>query len=412
MTVFLSAGGKVALFKRSDRASTYAGAWAGLSGYIERLPLEQAYVELREETGLAGDDVELRGIGVPVIVEDADLDRTWLVHPFLFDRYSPQRITLNWEADSVEWVAPDELTARHTVPGLDRALGSVWPAFGDASFWTGLSTIAIDTARGATPLALAGIDILEDYLRRDSSAPRNRAVRAFAACRASMGIFPHLAARYILNRPGGADLRRSVVEATSASARNAAQALRRYRRILTNSYSSAVDDAITLRAKQGAELEVTVMESRPELEGVALARDLAKQGIRVSVITDAQAGLFARESDAVVVGCDAITRDGGLQNKAGTSRLVMAARACGVPCFAVTQTFKIVPPDFPYPLEEHEPKQVGQGDGIRFRNLVFDSTPIDRFDAIYTEDGALTSEHLNSIRKRLSAAKLASIDGR
>ena len=45
--------------------------------------------------------------------------------------------------------------------------------------------------------------------------------------------------------------------------------------------------------------------------------------------------------------------------------------------------------------------------GIRFRNLVFDTTPIESFDAIYTENGALTTEQLNSIRTRLSAAKLA-----
>ncbi len=411
VTVFLSAGGKVALFKRSDRVGSYAGAWAGVSGYIERLPLEQAYVELREETALEGDDVELRGIGVPVVVEDTDLNRTWIVHPFLFDRYSPQRITIDWEADSVEWVAPDKLTDRHTVPGLDRALDSVWPAFGDAPFWRGLSEIAIDTVRSATSLALAGIDTLDAYLLRDSSAPRDRAIRAFAACRPSMGIFPHVAATYILNRPGVADLRRDVTEATSASVRNAARALGPYNRILTNSYSISVDEAILLRAKQTGPLEVTVMESRPELEGVGLARDLAKQGVRVSVITDAQAGLFAQMADAVVVGCDAITCDDGLQNKAGTSLLIMAARAYGIPCFAIAQTFKIMPPNFPHSLEEQEPENVGKEDGIRFRNLVFDTTPIEWFDAIYTENGDLTSAQLNSIRKRLSAAKLASMEG-
>ena len=411
VTVFLSSGGKVALFKRSGRVGTYAGAWAGVSGYVERLPLEQAYVELREETALEGDDVELCGIGVPVIVEDAERDRPWIVHPFLFNRYGRQRIAIDWEADSIEWVVPEQLADRHTVPGLNRVLDSVWPAFGDATFWRGLSEIAVDTVRSATSLALAGIDTLEDYLHRDGSAPRDRAVRAFAACRPSMGIFPHVAATYILNRPGATDLRRAVTEATSASARNAARALGPYTRILTNSYSISVDEAILLRAKQGRPLEVTVMESRPELEGVGLARDLAKQGIPVSVITDAQADLFAREADAVLVGSDAITCEDQLQNKAGTSLLVRAARAHAVPCLAVTQTFKIVPPNFPHPLEEQEPERVGKEAGIRFHNFVFDTTPIESFDAIYTENGALTTGQLNAIRTRLSAAKLADIDG-
>jgi len=148
------------------------------------------------------------------------------------------------------------------------------------------------------------------------------------------------------------------------------------------------------------------MESRPEMEGITLARELAAEGLKVQVITDAQAGLFASEVDAVLTGCDAITSDNCLQNKAGTSLLTFAANHFGTPCFAVTQTHKIVPDNFPHPLEEQEPEKVGKADNIRFRNIIFDSTPIQLFDAIYTENGTLTCEELNMIRKHLYQAKL------
>ena len=407
ITAFLSTAGKIALFKRSNRVSTHRGTWAGVSGYVQRLPLNQAYVELDEETGLSRDDVELCGIGIPVIVEDDAAGRTWMVHPFLFSRSGHKRIAIDWEADSIDWVSPQELGERPTVPGLDRALASVWPPFGDSLFWAGLAQIATDALRGATELALSGLEILELYIRRDASAPRERAARAFAACRASMGIFPHLAARFLADRQGAAQLARAVMEATTASASRAAQALAPHARILTISYSSAVREALVMRARSDRPLEVFVMESRPKLEGLTLAQELAKEAIRVSVITDAQAGLFAREVDAVVVGCDAITESNELQNKVGTSLLVMSARSHGVPCFAVAQTFKIVPPGFPHPSEEQEPDEVGRSERLRFRNLVFDTVPIDAFEAVFTEDGPLTSERLSAVRKRLRSAKLS-----
>ena len=40
------------LVRRSNRVGTYHGRWAGVSGFVEAPPDEQAYVELAEETHL------------------------------------------------------------------------------------------------------------------------------------------------------------------------------------------------------------------------------------------------------------------------------------------------------------------------------------------------------------------------
>ena len=104
----------------------------------------------------------------------------------------------------------------------------------------------------------------------------------------------------------------------------------------------------------------------------------------------------------MLVGCDSVTAEDEIQNKAGTFLLALAARACGVPCFAVTQTAKIAPVGFPHCSEEQDPDRVGHENGIRFRNFIFDTTPISLFEAVYTENGVLTMDMLTSVRNSLA----------
>ena len=393
VTVFITCRGKIALFKRSDKVGTYRGAWAGVAGYIERLPLQQAYVELREEAGLGPDDVALRGMGVPVIVKDVGLGRTWAVYPFLFEIADPDKITLDWEADEIRWIEPPEMGTMSTVPGLDRALAAVWPPFADAGFWSDMAEIAVDTVSGATSLAMDVLEVIDHHLISDPSAPIDRLAAAVASCRPAMGIFAHLAAR-LLKGESAAALTQVLIGTTHASARNASEAISGFDRILTHSYSGAVRDTLPLRRPK----EIILTESRPGNEGMLLAEFLASQGLRVTVITDAQAGLFVREVDAVLLGCDAITNSDEIANKAGTSLIAMAAQEADVPCIAVTQSLKVLPVGVPYLNEEQDPGRVGSAEGVRFRNTVFDLTPMSRLTAIYTEDGALTRERLAAIR--------------
>lgn len=120
----------VLLVRRSQRVRTYKGAWGAISGYLEPgvTPLEQAYTEVREETGLDRDDVRLLAQGQPLHVEDRDQGLDWLVHPFLFAVEHPERVHIDWEAEHMEWVAPDTVRERTTVPRLAEALESVYPS--------------------------------------------------------------------------------------------------------------------------------------------------------------------------------------------------------------------------------------------------------------------------------------------
>ena len=120
---------EILLVRRSQRVRTYRGAWAGISGYVEAAisPLDQAYVELREETGLEPTDVQLLRVGAPIAFDDIQLGQSWVVHPFLFAIDIPDRIHTDWEAAEHRWVVPAEISTYETVPKLAEALAAVYP---------------------------------------------------------------------------------------------------------------------------------------------------------------------------------------------------------------------------------------------------------------------------------------------
>lgn len=128
VTCFLESEGKILLLRRSQRVGTYRGRWAGVSGYVETTPDEQALTEIREETSLGPEDVDLVSRGDVLQVEDGELGVRWVVHPYLFHVSFPERIAIDWEHVETRWVFPGEIAGYETVPGLKETLERVYPA--------------------------------------------------------------------------------------------------------------------------------------------------------------------------------------------------------------------------------------------------------------------------------------------
>lgn len=126
VTCFLEHKNKILILKRSAKVGSYQGRWAGVSGYMETSDLEQAFTEIKEETGLDKDEVELRVKGELLQVVDKNLGRRWVIHPFLFQVKSPGKIKIDWEHAEMKWIDPEELTNYETVPGLKDALDRVF----------------------------------------------------------------------------------------------------------------------------------------------------------------------------------------------------------------------------------------------------------------------------------------------
>jgi PncC family amidohydrolase len=125
VTCFLEHGKMILILRRSQKVGTYKRSWAGVSGYLESEALDQAYTEIREETGLFKSTVKLVKQGKPLEVIDKDLNRKWIVHPFLFHITDPDRLKIDWEHTECKWINPRDLSKFHTVPGLKKALDSV-----------------------------------------------------------------------------------------------------------------------------------------------------------------------------------------------------------------------------------------------------------------------------------------------
>ncbi len=114
---------RILIVRRSQRVGSYNERWAGISGFVETgvTPDEQAFTEIREETGLQREQVRMLRRGAVVEYEDAAINRHWYIHPFLFEVLAPDAITLDWEATEMRWIAPQELQNYETVPKLEEA---------------------------------------------------------------------------------------------------------------------------------------------------------------------------------------------------------------------------------------------------------------------------------------------------
>ncbi|MCA1797609.1 MAG: NUDIX pyrophosphatase [Geobacteraceae bacterium] len=124
ITAFLRHKGKVLLLQRSSEVGTYQGCWAAVSGHLEGdSPLERAYVEIEEETGLNAAQLSLVTHTDPLEIMDHGIKRHWRIYPFLFEvEDETPRIVTDWEHQDWRWVEAAELKRFATVPRLAETL--------------------------------------------------------------------------------------------------------------------------------------------------------------------------------------------------------------------------------------------------------------------------------------------------
>jgi len=125
VTAFLIKGGKVLLFKRSQRVGSYRGRWAAVSGHMDTSPLAQVYTEISEETGYTPEELVLLKEGQVFEYHDAALGIRWQIHPFLFHLNIDRPPKIDWEHTDFRWVLPPEIASLATVPLLKEAFESL-----------------------------------------------------------------------------------------------------------------------------------------------------------------------------------------------------------------------------------------------------------------------------------------------
>jgi len=126
VTCFLESDGEILILRRSEQVGSYQGRWAGVSGYVETTPDEQAMTEIREEAGLNEVDVRLMKKGETLSVEDKQLGIRWIVNPYLFHIADRGKVKIDWEHKEAKWIKPEEISDFQTVPRLKEALARVY----------------------------------------------------------------------------------------------------------------------------------------------------------------------------------------------------------------------------------------------------------------------------------------------
>ncbi len=126
VTCFLESQGEILILQRSDKVGSYQGRWAGVSGYVESTPDEQALTEIGEEVGLGGEDIKLLKKGKPLSMEDEKLGVRWIVHPYLFHISDRDKVRIDWEHKETKWIKPGALASYQTVPMLKETLARVY----------------------------------------------------------------------------------------------------------------------------------------------------------------------------------------------------------------------------------------------------------------------------------------------
>ena len=165
--------------------------------------------------------------------------------------------------------------------------------------------------------------------------------------------------------------------------------------ILTHCHSSAVTGTLVEAHRQGRRFRVIQTETRPKYQGRITARELVEAGIDTTMIVDSAARHFMKEIDFVVVGSDAITSEGNVINKIGTSQVALAASEARIPFYVVSTLLKFDPVTIRGRYEAIEERDTGEiwdtpPEGLKIRNPAFDVTRRDYIHGIITEEGVIS----------------------
>jgi translation initiation factor 2B subunit (eIF-2B alpha/beta/delta family)/8-oxo-dGTP pyrophosphatase MutT (NUDIX family) len=391
VTCFLRNRGEVLLLRRSEAVGSYRGKWGAVAGYAEGSAEQAATREIAEETGLA-DSVELVRQGESFPVEAPELEKRWIVHPFLFD-CGCRDFKLDRESVEGEWVSPTEILRRDTVPELWTSYSRVAPS---------VASVNADTEHGAAYISLRALEVLRDRaaLLAVEQIESSEAWEALAKSAVdltqghpTMAVLANRVNRVMHfskeSRSAEAVEHHAHSSIESAAADDEAAAghaanLVAGRAVLTLSRSGTVLDALCTATPKPT--SVAVAESHPGGEGVGVAERLIQEGLSVTLLPDADIVplLEKRGVDLVLIGADSLLPSGGVVNKVGSCGAALAARRAGIPFYSVAATDKLRVND--------------DSDVI---HSIFERVPADAVTGIVTDRGVLRQSDLQAVAVEL-----------
>jgi ribose 1,5-bisphosphate isomerase len=175
--------------------------------------------------------------------------------------------------------------------------------------------------------------------------------------------------------------------------------------IFTHCHSSTVTRLLAIAKKDGKNFKVICTETRPAFQGRITAKEMVELGVETTFIVDSAARSFMGNVSLVLVGADAITSEGNVVNKIGTSTIAVLANEARKPFYVVSELLKFNPETLYGGLEKIEqrnPKEVWDQapEKLIVRNPAFDVTPRKYIHGFICEEGVVVPQSIVEVMHR------------
>jgi ribose 1,5-bisphosphate isomerase len=175
--------------------------------------------------------------------------------------------------------------------------------------------------------------------------------------------------------------------------------------IFTHCHSSTVTCMMAKAKNQGKNFKVICTETRPAFQGRITAKELVDLGIETTFIVDSATRTFIGDADFVVVGADAITSEGNVVNKIGTSAIAVLSHEARKPFYAVSELLKFDPETLGGACEKIEQRSTAEvwseaPPKLTIRNPAFDVTPHRYIHGLICEEGIIAPQVVVEVMRR------------
>lgn len=168
--------------------------------------------------------------------------------------------------------------------------------------------------------------------------------------------------------------------------------------VFTHCHSSSVINVLKF-AMENKNFEVHNTEARPLYQGRTTAKELVKEGIKVTHYVDSAAQLAIKNADIMLIGCDAITKKSVI-NKIGSELFAKIANEQSIPVYVCTDSLKFTKNDVV--IEERGPEEIWKTDTkkIKIVNPAFEEIDPRLIKGIICEYGVFSHKHfISELRK-------------
>ena len=175
--------------------------------------------------------------------------------------------------------------------------------------------------------------------------------------------------------------------------------------VFTHCHSSTVTRLLAKAKTEGKNFEVICSETRPAFQGRITAKELVDLGIETTFIVDSAARTFMGNVNLVIVGADAITSEGNVVNKIGSSGIAVLANEARVPLYVVSELLKFDPETLKGEcgkIEQRSPSEVWRDapEKLLVRNPAFDVTPNRYIHGLICEEGIIPPQSIVEVIRR------------